>query len=151
MSGPLTQPQAIVDGEPPDLPAEGYSETARKFVRSCMNKIPKNRPTYDMLLKDPWLKPLDPDCSTIGEEDEEGEEDGVGAATEGMRNLGVRATGEDPIVAEWVKGVLARLGEGEGTKDGVGEGARPALHAAPLDRASPGMGPLGGVGPMGGM
>lgn len=111
-----------------------------------MNKIPKNRPTYDMLLKDPWLKPLDPDCSTISEDDE-GEEEGVGAATEGMRNLAVRATGEDPIVAEWVKGVLVRLGEGEGEA----AAARPALHTAPLDGVSPGLGPLGGKSPLGGM
>lgn len=110
-----------------------------------MNKIPKNRPTYDMLLKDPWLKPLGPH-HTISEEDEDGENgDGVGAATEGMRNLAVRP-GEDAVVAEWVAGVLARQGEGgEEGKGANGEGARPALHAAPLDSASPGMGPLGGM------
>lgn len=143
----LTHPQAIVDGDPPDLPAEGYSETARKFVRSCMNKIPKNRPTYDMLLKDPWLKPLSTKNNTISEEDEEDAGD-VDAAADGVRNMSLRS-GEDTIVAEWVKGVLAKQKdeEGEGKKDGEGQ-ARPALHAAPLDSASPGLGPLGG--PFGG-
>merc|ERR1711964_638873 len=95
---------AIVDGEPPDLPEEGYSATARDFVHGCLNKIPKLRPTYSMLLAHPWLaglsKPL-----TISEEEE---------------------------VAEWVKNAMERKKRGL-----MGEAAKPALHAAPLDTVSP--------------
>ncbi|KLU90643.1 hypothetical protein MAPG_10495 [Magnaporthiopsis poae ATCC 64411] len=36
-----SQLSAIVEGDPPDLPAEGYSATARDFVRSCLNKEPQ--------------------------------------------------------------------------------------------------------------
>ena len=62
--------QAIVEGEPPALP-EGYSDTARDFVKGCLNKIPKLRPTYAMLLKHPWLQPFSKP-ETITEEAEEG-------------------------------------------------------------------------------
>ncbi|CZT03309.1 related to tyrosine protein kinase of the MAP kinase kinase family [Rhynchosporium agropyri] len=127
----FSQLSAIVDGEPPDLPEEGYSETARDFVHGCLNKIPKLRPTYSMLLAHPWLaglsKPL-----TISEEDEdegidqpEGFADGVPT----KREMGVGRGTEDEEVAEWVKNALERKRTGL-----MAESTKPALHAAPLDR-----------------
>src|SRR5258706_10227476 len=65
--------QAIVDGDPPDLPAEGYSLLARDFVHGCLNKVPKLRPTYSMLLNHSWLSPL-AKPATISEEEEEEDE-----------------------------------------------------------------------------
>ena len=62
--------QAIVEGSPPDLPAEGFSEAARDFVAGCLNKIPKLRPTYAMLLQHAWLAPLQKPAMIL-EEDEE--------------------------------------------------------------------------------
>jgi mitogen-activated protein kinase kinase len=50
--------QAIVEGTPPDLPETGYSDTARHFVRSCLKKTPKLRPSYAALLQHQWLAPL---------------------------------------------------------------------------------------------
>lgn len=44
----FSQLSAIVEGEPPDLPEDGFSEAARDFARGCLNKIPKLRPTYPM-------------------------------------------------------------------------------------------------------
>ena len=61
-----------MDGEPPDLPAVGFSNTARDFVRRCLNKVPKLRPTYAMLLRHAWLSPLMKPPS-ISEEDEDTE------------------------------------------------------------------------------
>ncbi len=52
----FAQLQAICDGDPPDLPAEVYSEEARDFVRQCLNKSPALRPSYAVLLNHPWLK-----------------------------------------------------------------------------------------------
>jgi len=118
--------QAIVDGEPPDLPAEGFSDKARDFVRGCLNKIPKLRPTYAMLLQHPWLSEL-LKPATITEEDEE-EASAVSEAADGPA---VDAHGNpvvDKEVADWVAGALERKRRGL-----MGKKARPALHAAPLD------------------
>src|ERR1700761_3277422 len=65
--------QAIVDGAPPDLPADTFSEASRDFVAGCLNKIPKLRPTYPMLLQHAWLAPV-AKPATIMEEDEEAAE-----------------------------------------------------------------------------
>ncbi|BFZ61195.1 MAP kinase kinase Wis1 [Saitoella coloradoensis] len=51
----FAQLQAIVDGEPPELP-EDFSEDAKDFVRQCLNKSPRNRPNYAQLLRHPWLQ-----------------------------------------------------------------------------------------------
>ncbi|CAI4211255.1 unnamed protein product [Parascedosporium putredinis] len=116
----------------PDLPAEGYSETARNFVRGCLNKVAKMRPTYAMLLKHPWMKPL-AEYDTITEEPEsDGDSDGVDSVADSMSKMRFRANAEDVIVAEWVKGVL----DSRGTQE-VQQSSRPALHAAPLDSVSP--------------
>jgi mitogen-activated protein kinase kinase len=119
-----------VEGDPPDLPEDGYSNTARDFVRGCLNKIPKQRPTYAMLLKHPWLKSLSKP-QTITEEAEDGEEVEEVAAAVGKMSLDVGT--EDAEVAEWVKSTLQRKAAGLG-KSGP---SRPALHAAPLNGASP--------------
>lgn len=137
--------QAIVEGDPPDLPSEGYSAQAQDFVRSCLNKNPHKRHTYPMLLAHPWIKALGKP-ETIAE-DAEAEEAAAGDAladATGALNLnnpsGQVAEG-DYDVAEWVKGVLERKKSGAG--DGVGV-KKPALHAAPLDSVSPVASPLAG-------
>lgn len=118
----FSQLSAIVDGDPPDLPEEGYSPQARDFVRGCLNKIPKLRPNHAMLLQHSWLAPLSKP-ETITEADEE--EDGAGMD---MVSHGT----EDPEVAEWLKIALDRKKRGL-----MGESQKPALHAAPLDSMSP--------------
>ncbi|KAI4255284.1 MAG: hypothetical protein LQ352_002657 [Teloschistes flavicans] len=119
----FSQLSAIVDGEPPDLPADEFSEEAKDFVRGCLNKIPKLRPTYAMLLRHPWLAPL-LKPPTISEEDEdappaEGESAGGGSS--------------DPLVldkeiAGWVRNAMEKRKNGT-----MGKKSKPALHAAPLD------------------
>jgi len=127
----FSQLSAIVDGEPPDLPEEGYSEAARNFVRGCLNKIPNLRPTYAMLLQHAWLAPL-AKPETITEEEEEE----VAAAHEAEAGEAAGDTGApvplepvyDQEVADWVKSAIERR------KKGLMKGAqKPALHAAPLD------------------
>lgn len=121
--------QAIVEGEPPGLPAEGYSATAQDFVSSCLHKIPKMRATYAMLLNHPWLQSFSKP-QTITEEAEEGEEAEKVAEAVGHLQLGEGNT-EDAEVAQWVQSVLTR------GKDKANDSSRPALHAAPLDSVSP--------------
>ena len=126
-----------MDGEPPDLPADRFSEAARNFVSGCLNKIPNLRPTYAMLLQHAWLQPLlKPD--TIVEEDEEidspsndvGSDDS--ASTSGA--LGSTPVVMDKEVADWVIDALEKRKAGK-----LGKKAPPPLHAAPLDKMpSPG-------------
>ncbi|KAF4303724.1 hypothetical protein GTA08_BOTSDO08164 [Botryosphaeria dothidea] len=124
----FSQLSAIVDGEPPDLPADGFSEAARNFVRGCLNKIPNLRPTYAMLLQHAWLAPL-LKPATITEEEEESEET---AAAPGVH---VDYTGkeapEDPEVAQWVIHAIEKKRSGK-----LAQSQKPALHAAPLDAVS---------------
>ncbi|KAL6917740.1 hypothetical protein ACHAPO_000453 [Fusarium lateritium] len=126
----FSQLSAIVEGEPPAMPEEGYSDTATDFVRSCLHKIPKQRPTYAMLLKHPWLidftKP-----QTIAEEAEDGDE--ADKMAEAVGKIALNSTTEDAEVADWVNGVLQK--ERDGLK--VDGPLRPALHTAPLDSVSP--------------
>ncbi|KAF4968965.1 hypothetical protein FSARC_3729 [Fusarium sarcochroum] len=126
----FSQLSAIVEGEPPAMPEEGYSDTAKDFVLSCLHKVPAKRPTYAMLLKHPWLvdftKP-----QTITEEAEDGDEaDGV---AEAVGKIDLNSSTDDAEVAEWVNGVL-ELEKNGLNKDGP---VRPALHTAPLDSVSP--------------
>ncbi|CAD6445658.1 0c9e8d3c-da23-404a-9289-c2052f454b4c [Sclerotinia trifoliorum] len=132
----FSQLSAIVDGDPPDLPEEGFTPVARNFVRGCLNKIPKLRPTYSDLLQHPWLADLSKP-STISEEDEDEEdvdmeslnlEDGV----EQDKSNGILTGTEDSEVAEWVKNAIERKKQGL-----MGTHAQPALHKAPLDTVSP--------------
>lgn len=101
---------------------------SRNFVRGCLNKIPKLRPTYAMLLQHAWLAPLlKPD--TITEEDEEDEE----AAS--ANGVAVDYTGKeaphDPEVAQWVINAIEKKRSGK-----LANSEKPALHAAPLDAVS---------------
>lgn len=143
--------QAIVDGEPPDLPTDGYSEAARNFVRGCLNKIPKLRPTYAMLLQHAWFAPL-LKPPTISEEDEEAAaaaesipQASMGGAAEGIAVsdaapgaaevpsapvtvIEPEPTTADKEVAEWVIAAIEKRKNGT-----LGKSAKPALHTAPLD------------------
>ncbi|KAL9594554.1 MAG: hypothetical protein Q9219_006968 [cf. Caloplaca sp. 3 TL-2023] len=119
----FSQLSAIVDGEPPDLPAESFSEEAKDFVRGCLNKIPKLRPTYAMLLRHPWLTPL-LKPPTITEEDEES----ISAESESGRDSRFDPSVLDREIAEWVNGAMEKRRNGT-----MGKKSKPALHAAPLD------------------
>jgi mitogen-activated protein kinase kinase len=46
----FVQLQAIVNGDPPELPDERYSEVARDWVSRCMRKDPERRASYKDLL-----------------------------------------------------------------------------------------------------
>lgn len=122
----LTDLQAIVDGEPPDLPADKFSPAARDFVAGSLNKIPKLRPTYAMLLQHAWLAPL-LKPATIEEEDEEAAEAAAEAEAKGET---VEPGMVDAEVGNWVKAAIERRRQGK-----MGKSAKPALHAAPLDAA----------------
>lgn len=51
----FAQLKAIIDDEPPALP-DTFSEEARDFVASCLQKDPTKRPTYADLLEHPFVK-----------------------------------------------------------------------------------------------
>lgn len=51
----FSQLSAMVDGEAPKLDAKAYSKEAQMFVKSCLNKNPDLRPSYQTLLNHPWL------------------------------------------------------------------------------------------------
>lgn len=55
-SNVFAQLQAIVHGDAPQLPPEGYSDTARDFVAACLEKVPERRATYGEMLEHPFLK-----------------------------------------------------------------------------------------------
>lgn len=127
-----------MDGEPPDLPADTFSEAARDFVAGCLNKIPNLRPTYPMLLQHAWLAPL-VKPETITEEDEDAEAAAEAAAAAGedvpepssqLSSVPAEDDGGfvDREVGEWVIDALRKKKEGT-----LGQHAKPALHAAPLD------------------
>ncbi|KFA80975.1 hypothetical protein S40288_00780 [Stachybotrys chartarum IBT 40288] len=131
----FSQLSAIVEGDPPDLPEAGYSSTSRDFVKGCLNKIPKARPTYAMLLNHPWLKPLTKP-ETITEEAEEGEE--AEEIAEAVGKISLDSGTHDEEVAEWVKGVMLHKQSGSTAVTAPPAGlSAPALHAAPLDSVSP--------------
>ncbi|EON62283.1 STE/STE7 protein kinase [Coniosporium apollinis CBS 100218] len=131
----FSQLSAIVDGEPPDLPPEGFSDASRNFVAGCLNKIPHLRPTYAMLLQHAWLAPL-LKPQTIAEEDEEDEEDAENGVADLNKEEEKEAGVVDKEVADWVKGAIERRRAGK-----MGKKEKPALHAAPLDAVvSPGVG-----------
>ncbi|KAI4101570.1 MAG: hypothetical protein LQ339_004959 [Xanthoria mediterranea] len=119
----FSQLSAIVDGEPPDLPADDFSDEAKAFVSACLNKVPKLRPTYAMLLRHPWLAPL-LKPPTISEEDE----DAPNADNEVASDGSSKAPVIDQEIADWVRGAMERRRNGT-----MGKKSKPALHAAPLD------------------
>jgi mitogen-activated protein kinase kinase len=112
--------QAIVHGVPPGLPTEGFSGAARDFVQGCLNKAPKLRPTYAMLLRHVWLAPLIKP-PIIAEESETEPADSYDAETSS-------STIVDMEVAMWVRRAIEnRQG------DRMSRKPKPALHAAPFD------------------
>ncbi|PYH92533.1 putative MAP kinase [Aspergillus ellipticus CBS 707.79] len=115
----FSQLHAIVHGDAPTLPETGYSEDAHAFVRACLDKNPNNRPSYNMLLRHPWLSPL-MQPPTEGEEV-------PSATTNGSKEGGSTMT-EDEEVAEWVKERLDRRERGL-----LQDADKPALHAVALD------------------
>lgn len=119
-----------MEGDPPNLPEDNYSDIAKDFVQSCVRKIPKMRPTYALLLKHPWLSSLSKP-ETIKEEVEESED--TDKVTDGLDQLSLDGNVEDAEVANWVKSVL------QGKRDGTApmDASKPALHTAPLDSLSP--------------
>jgi mitogen-activated protein kinase kinase len=164
---PTDNTQAIVDGEPPGLPEEGYSAMAHDFVKGCLNKTPSARPTYAMLLGHPWIAPLAKPLTI--EEEEEGSDkekedqkdgeadgadgadgvdgvdgqpaaDGVDGVAQTIAALKITSGTDDEEVAAWVRGVLDK----QRAAGSNGLLARPALHAAPLDSVSPAPSPVGG-------
>ncbi|KAL9711557.1 MAP kinase kinase Wis1 [Leucoagaricus gongylophorus] len=54
-SNVFAQLTAIVHGEPPELPEEKYTATARDFVAGCLFKRPQERSTYQQLLDHEFL------------------------------------------------------------------------------------------------
>ncbi|KAK6823786.1 Catalytic domain of fungal PBS2-like dual-specificity Mitogen-Activated Protein Kinase Kinase [Aspergillus parasiticus SU-1] len=113
----FSQLHAIVHGEPPTLPESGYSDEAHSFVRACLDKNPKNRPSYSMLLRHPWIAPL------MRPPEESG--GGDTSASAGVTHSSVT---EDKEVADWVKEMLERRNNGL-----LHDSNKPALHAVALD------------------
>ncbi|PSR93987.1 kinase-like domain-containing protein [Coniella lustricola] len=134
------QLNAIVEGDPPDLPAEGYTATARDFVKSCLNKNPKQRHTYPMLLQHPWIKGFGKP-ETITEEAEaetEATDNTLADAAAKQLNISTEGAG-DGEVASWVLQAMDRQQKGLQP----GSTHKPALHAAPMDSVSPLNSPMG--------
>ncbi|KAK5116464.1 hypothetical protein LTR62_008013 [Meristemomyces frigidus] len=151
----FSQLSAIVDGIPPDLPADQYSEAARDFTAGCLNKIPKARPTYPNLLQHAWLAPLIKPATIAEEDEEEAEAEAAQeAAQEVKQELSSELTAADidpkeltavkiaeaeanldrvfdKEVAEWVTQAIEKKKRGV-----LGQHAKPALHTAPLDAVS---------------
>ena len=116
-----------MDGDPPDLPKDAFSEAAHDFVHGCLMKIPKLRPTYGMLLQHAWLSPL-LRPPTIAEEDEEEAEIESGSGGPGGAANDPYAANADKEVAKWVSDAIERRRNGT-----MGKKVKPALHTAPLD------------------
>ncbi|KAJ5879893.1 hypothetical protein N7455_003358 [Penicillium solitum] len=122
----FSQLHAIVHGDPPTLP-DGFSSEAHAFVRACLDKNPKNRPTYNMLLRHPWLAPLmQPPTESGGDSAPPPEEPSSGDAASS-------AITADEEVAEWVKTQMKRKEDGL-----LHISEKPALHAVALDQVGTG-------------
>ena len=116
-----------MDGDPPDLPHDRFSAEAIDFVHGCLNKVPKMRPTYSMLLRHAWVSPLmKPPTISEDEEAEKAAEAGSEFSTGGA--IDGAASTEDKEVAAWVKDALERKRQGK-----LAQPKKPALHEAPLD------------------
>ncbi|KAJ5535917.1 MAP kinase kinase PBS2 [Penicillium frequentans] len=121
----FSQLHAIVHGDPPTLPADGYSEEAHAFVEACLDKSPKNRPTYNMLLRHVWLKPLmQPPTKAESEAVAQAE---ASAPGEGLPS----SVTEDKEVADWVKKQLEMKSQGL-----LPTSEKPALHTVALDKVA---------------
>lgn len=94
-------------------------------MRGALNKIPKLRPTYTMLLSHPWLSELMKPATIVEEEDEESTAPAK-QPCEAFEQLSLGVS--DREISEWVTAAIFRrasLGKGVA-------GKAPALHAAPL-------------------
>ncbi|KAJ5786610.1 MAP kinase kinase PBS2 [Penicillium pulvis] len=121
----FSQLHAIVHGDPPTLPADGYSEEAHAFVEACLDKSPKNRPTYNMLLRHVWLKPL-------MQPPTEAESEAVAQAEASAPGKGLPSSvTEDKEVADWVKKQLEMKSKGL-----LPTSEKPALHTVALDKVA---------------
>ena len=94
-------------------------------MKKALNKVPKLRPTYAMLLRHPWLAPLTKP-ETISEEDEEAGEQST------TRHPAAETDMYDAEVGQWVIEALEQKKQGK-----MGKKAKPALHTAPLDSTVP--------------
>ncbi|KAJ5309274.1 hypothetical protein N7508_004653 [Penicillium antarcticum] len=124
----FSQLHAIVHGDPPTLPTAGFSEEAHAFVRACLDKNPKSRPSYNMLLRHPWLAPLmQPPTESADEQDLSDTPDS------GSGENGSSSMTEDKEVAEWVNKQIKLREEGL-----LRVTEKPALHAVALDQVGTG-------------
>ncbi|EDN05617.1 dual specificity mitogen-activated protein kinase dSOR1 [Histoplasma capsulatum] len=136
----FSQLNAIVHGDPPKLPEHGYSPEAKDFVQRCLNKDASRRPTYSMLLRDPWLsclmKPPEDNPPTKAEEeckagidnDNENVDDKDATTNNKKPHPSSLIETADEEVATWVLDALDRRARGV-----MGNQHRPALHAVALD------------------
>ncbi|KAJ5578515.1 MAP kinase kinase PBS2 [Penicillium hispanicum] len=122
----FSQLHAIVHGDPPTLPDTGYSDDAHAFVRACLDKNPKNRPSYNMLLRHPWLEPL---MRPPTEADTGAAPPPPSEATPGEQSPSSMT--EDKEVAEWVHKQVNLRKEGH-----LHDVEKPALHAVALDKVA---------------
>ncbi|CAL5866859.1 uncharacterized protein PFLUO_LOCUS1070 [Penicillium psychrofluorescens] len=113
----FSQLHAIVHGDPPTLPSTGYSEDAHNFIRACLDKNPKNRPSYSILIRHPWLASL---MQPPTEPEQQSES--VDAST----------TTEDKEVADWVQKQMELRAQKLRP-----DAEKPALHAVALDKVVP--------------
>ncbi|KAK2811926.1 hypothetical protein FQN49_008410 [Arthroderma sp. PD_2] len=111
----FSQLNAIVQGDPPTLPADGFSPESKDFVSSCLQKNPALRPTYANLIRHAWVASLmQPPPAATAEGD-------APPQTNDHDTF-------DEEVAEWVRSSI------EKRKVGLANGKeRPALHAVALD------------------
>lgn len=92
-------------------------------MQACLDKNPKNRPSYNMLLRHAWLVPLmrpppEAEATTASAPSEPGQEPPSSMT-------------EDKEVADWVHRQLQRR------KDGLlHDVEKPALHAVALDKVA---------------
>ncbi|KAL4766522.1 mitogen-activated protein kinase kinase PBS2 [Aspergillus foveolatus] len=119
----FSQLHAIVHGEAPNLPESEYSDDAHSFVRACLDKNPQKRPTYNMLIRHPWLSSLmqppsdsaNPDVPSV-------------SLADGASGDVTPPVTDDQEVADWVKDRLERRLNGL-----LKDETKPALHAVALD------------------
>lgn len=89
-------------------------------MQGCLNKTPKLRPTYAMLLRHIWLAPLlEPPTVTANQ---------VEPASASDDKYSIPPETADEEVAAWVCEAMERRREGK-----MGKKAKPALHAARLN------------------
>ncbi|KAL4788583.1 kinase-like domain-containing protein [Aspergillus varians] len=119
----FSQLHAIVHGDPPTLPESEYSDDAHSFVNACLDKNPKNRPSYSMLLRHPWLSSLMQPPSESSHTDTPSV-----SLADGTSGESTPPITDDQEVADWVREALVKR------QNGLSKDAdRPALHAVALD------------------